>query len=291
MKKTAFLIPLFFCMVSLSCMQAVKVTTKYAVPAIGVTEGVITATQALDEREEYYLGRSVAVNLLKTYKLSTDQKKTEYLEMVGRTVALHSNDPVTYGGYHFAILDSDEINAFACPGGTIFITKGILNMTSSEDELAAIIAHEVSHVNSKDGMNSVKTSRWTQLAAIIGSATARSYGSEGFGQIVGLFEGSVNDIVKTIAVNGYGREQELAADKAALGILSSSGYDPGSLRKVLVKYADREKSDKKGFFKTHPGTDARIEKLKAIKTTDLKQEISSRDLEARQKRFLAALGR
>jgi len=271
-----------------ACIEAVKVTTKYAIPAITVTEGAIKATQALDDREEYYLGRSVAVNILKSYKLYTNQPQTEYVDIVGKSVAMNSDVPETYGGYHFAILDSKEVNAFACPGGIVFITKGLFDLLGSEDELAAVLAHEVAHVNNKDGMAAVKTSRWTQLLAIVGSATSRVYGSEGLNQIVGVFENSVNDIVQTIAVNGYSKDQEFAADEKAAKILDSSGYAPESVARVLATYMEREKSDHQGFFKTHPGAGERIKRLD---TQKYKNEVVAQSASARKKRFEIALGR
>ncbi|WP_051284023.1 M48 family metalloprotease [Desulforegula conservatrix] len=296
MKKITLISTMLFFMLFSSCMEAVKVTTKYAVPAIAVTEGAIKATEVLDEREEYYLGRSVGVNILKSYKLYTNPKHTEYVDLVGNSVAMHSDNPETYGGYHFAILDSKEINAFACPGGIIFITKGLLDMLKTEDELAAVLAHEVSHVNNKDGMNSVQTSRWTQLAAILGSAAARTYGSEGFGKIVGVFENSVNDIVSTIVVNGYSKDQEFAADGMAVRILGASGYDSGAIKRVLAAYGEREKSDHQGFFKTHPGAAGRMKRLEMLAQEDKPENatdgrVAAQAFDSRKKRFEDAFGR
>lgn len=297
MKKLILIFAVFLLLSFSSCMEAVKVTTKYAVPAIAVTEGAIKATEVLDEREEYYLGRSVGVNILKSYKLYTNPKHAEYVDLVGNSVVMHSDTPETYGGYHFAILDSKEINAFACPGGIIFITKGLLDMLKTEDELAAVLAHEVSHVNNKDGMNSVQTSRWTQLAAILGSAAARTYGSEGFGKIVGVFENSVNDIVSTIVVNGYSKDQEFAADGMAVRILDASGYDPGAVKRVLAAYGERERSDHQGFFKTHPGAAERMKRLDIQASADKSDNATDGKIAAqaffdsRKKRFEVAFGR
>lgn len=278
----------FICIFFPGCLGALKATTQYAVPAIMVAEGAYGAVQILDDREEYYLGRSVAVNILKKYKLLTDPALTEYVDLVGQTVAMNSENSGTYGGYHFAILDSDEVNAFACPGGIIFITKGLIRMLGSEDELAAVLAHEVAHVNAKDGMSSVETSRWTQLTAIVGSATSRAYGSPGLNQIVGVFENSVSDIVKTLVVNGYTKKQEYAADEAAAIILKASGYDPGAVLSVISTYAKREKSDHQGMFRTHPGAGERVKSLE----DKVKDGGSSPSfIEIRTKRFDHALGR
>jgi predicted Zn-dependent protease len=269
-----------------ACLSFFKATTQYAVPAIMVAEGTVIAARYLDDREEYYLGRTVAVNILKSYKLYMNETQTDYVGLVGKTVAMHSEDPETYGGYHFAILDSQEINAFACPGGIIFITKGLIDLVSSEDELAAVLAHEIAHVNSKDGMNSVQTSRWTQLVAITGAAVSRAYGSGGFNKIVGIFEQSVNDIISTVVVNGYSRKQEFSADENAVKILAASGYDHGAMMKVLKAYRKRETYDHMGFFKTHPGGDERIKSLeKALTATPYEMKSTAVSGSSRQARF------
>lgn len=261
MKKIT-LLPILCLFVFISgCLGALKATTEFGVPAIKVAEGAAKAARPISDSEEYYLGRSVAANIMGLYKLSDDPELLKYVNLVGKTVALNSKKPETYGGYHFAILDSKEINAMACPGGIIFVTKGLIGLTKSEDELAAVLAHEIGHIINKDGVNAVKSARWTQALAVLGSVAAQQYGSEGFGQLVGLFEGSVEDVVKTLVVNGYGRTQELEADKAAAEILASSGYDPEALTRVLEYYRQREGSDNTGFFKTHPGTSERIYSL------------------------------
>jgi predicted Zn-dependent protease len=245
------------------------------VPAIKVEEGAVKAARPISDSEEYYLGRTVAANIMGLYKLDDDPGLLKYVNLVGKSVALNSPKPEIYGGYHFAVLDSPEINAMACPGGIIFITKGLLGLLKSEDELAAVLAHEVGHIIHRDGVNSVKGARWTQALAVLGSAAAQQYGSEGFGQLVGLFEGSVEDVVKTLVVNGYGRTQELEADRAALSILKASGYDPGALMRVLEYYRQREGSDNTGFFKTHPGTSDRMASLEKENIKSSSSEVSN----------------
>lgn len=269
MKKIT-LLPIFCSFVFIAgCLGALKATTEFGVPAIKVAEGAAKAARPISDSEEYYLGRSVAANIMGLYKLFDDQELLKYVNLVGKTLALNSKKPETFGGYHFAVLDSKEINAMACPGGIIFVTNGLIGLTKSEDELAAVLAHEIGHIINKDGMNAVKSARWTQALAVLGSAAAQQYGSEGFGQLVGLFEGSVEDVVKTLVVNGYGRTQELEADKAAAENLASSGYDPGALTRVLEYYRQREGSDNTGFFKTHPGTSERISNLEKNQAKDV----------------------
>lgn len=220
------------------------------------------AARPISDEEEYYLGRAVAARILQTYPLMKEGKLTEYVNTIGSVLALHSEKPYTYGGYHFAILDSDEMNAFACPGGTILITKGMLMSAATEDELAAILAHEIAHINHRDGIASIKKSRWTEATVIIGSKAAQNYGPQELSQLTGIFEGSVDDIVKTLVVRGYGKSQEYDADKAALTYLSGSGYDPEALKDVLGRMVSSGKGSEGGIMKTHPGTTDRIDNIR-----------------------------
>jgi len=234
---------------------------------LGTIKSTADATQKaarpISEEEEYFVGRAVAAQIISSYPLSDDRGLTAYITKVGQTVALHSEKPYTYGGYHFALLDSDEVNAFACPGGTIFITKGMLKTAGNEDELAAVLAHEIAHVNHRDGIAAIKKSRWTEAATIIGSSAVKEYAAQDLSKLVSIFEGSIDDIVKTLVVNGYGRDQEYGADKAALTYLEKTAYDPSALKDFLGRLEAQGKSSKGGILKTHPGTSERVEKVKA----------------------------
>lgn len=243
-------------------------------------ETITKASREINEEEEYYVGRSVAARLLADNPLWDDSRLIAYVNRVGLTIARHSDKPVTYRDYHFAILDSVEANAFACPGGTIFITKGMLELTNSEDELAAVLAHEVAHINHRDGIAAISSSRWTEALTIIGSETAKTYGSKEMAKLTTIFEGSIDDVVKTLVVNGYGRSQEEAADRDALAYLVRAGYDPHGLEKFLERLAERGKGSKGGIFKTHPATSDRLAELRGEMPA-----ASTKTVEARQRRF------
>ncbi len=76
--------------------------------------------------------------------------------MLGQSLVIFSDRPETFGGYHFLLLDSNEINAFAAPGGLILVTRGMLQCCANEDELAAVLAHEIAHVEKKHGLTAIK---------------------------------------------------------------------------------------------------------------------------------------
>jgi beta-barrel assembly-enhancing protease len=222
------------------------------------------AARPMTDQEEYYVGRAVAATILGQYRLYRQERLTRYLNEVGQAVALASSRPTTYGGYHFALLDTPEINALACPGGIIFITVGMLKKAQNEEELAAILAHEVGHVSSKDGLKAIQRARWTEVATLLGTEAAKKLSGAELAKLVSLFEGSVNDVVKTLTVNGYSREQEAQADQNALIFLWRVGYDPRGLTDYLDKLAKEQTGGaKQGLFTTHPGMKDRLAKAKS----------------------------
>lgn len=228
-------------------------------------QSIRKAARPLSDDEEYYVGRAVAARITSTYPLYRNARLTEYLNLIGQSLALHTEKPTTFGGYHFALLDSPEINAFACPGGMILITRGMLSSVKSEDELAAVLAHEIAHVIHRDGVGAIKSSRWSEAVLVIGSNAAKEFGPKDTAKLVSLFEGSIDDVVKTLVVNGYGRDQERAADASALGYLAAAGYDPQGLIGYLTRLDQAGRGSKGGILATHPGTDERLEQVRQAK--------------------------
>lgn len=247
-------------------------------------ETVSKASREINDEEEYYVGRAVAARLLADTPLAEDSRLTAYVNRVGLTIARHSDKPVTYRDYHFAVINAPEVNAFACPGGTILVTRGMVDTVTSEDELAAVLAHEVAHINNRDGIGAISSSRWTEALTVIGSEAAKSYGSREVAQLTSIFEGSIDDVVKTLVVNGYSRSQEFAADRAAVTYLSRAGYDPRALQSFLGRLATKGGSEG-GIFKTHPGTQDRLEEVRgSMPASGAEPKL----VEARAKRFRQA---
>ena len=254
------LLYVFFC-VSTGYAIDLSGSTKYFNSAKKAAGSITNAARSISDEEEYYVGRAVAAKILGTYQLLENRELTRYVNLVGKTITLSSDKPFTYNGYHFGVLDTDEVNAFACPGGTILITKGMIKATRSEDELAAVLAHEVAHISNRDGIGAISSSRWTEALTIIGSEAAKTYGPSYVSKLVDIFEGSIDDIFKTLIVNGYGRSQELAADTSALQYLEKSGYNPAALNDFLGHLSEVGQATGGGMTKTHPGTSDRIKNI------------------------------
>jgi predicted Zn-dependent protease len=232
-----------------------------AAGAIGrSSEAVGRAAEEITPEQEYYLGRAVGANILTNYRIwNGSPALTAYLNRICNTIVINSPRPEIYNGYHVAILDSDEINAFATSGGHIFITRGLIACTDSEDSLAAVIAHEISHIQLKHGIKAIKTSRFTQALLVTGSSAA-GVAAEGLSlpELTDIFGKSVEEVVTTLVNNGYSQTQEFDADNNALALMAAAGYEPSALLSMLQVLEKNQKNRPGGFNKTHPTPARRI---------------------------------
>jgi predicted Zn-dependent protease len=218
----------------------------------------------LTPQEEYYLGRAVAARILGQYKVLADDSRTQYLNTLGLLLARASERPETYGGWHFLLLDSDEVNAFAAPGGFVFVTRGLYATCATEEQLAAVLAHEVSHVTLRHGLGAIKNDRLTEAFTIIGTEAVKEYSPAQIAKLTAAFEGSINDIANKMIVSGYSQGQEYAADAAAAHVAWRAGYDPAGLTEFLAALGEKGKQGaKQGFFSTHPPPEDRLSKAEA----------------------------
>jgi len=217
----------------------------------------------ITEEEEYYIGRTVAALILSRYPVYNHKTLTSYVNYVGSGVAIYSDRPEIYAGYHFLILDSEEINALSAPGGFIFISKGLLKKCKNEEMLASILAHEIGHVNAKHGLKSIKKSRLIDAFKIIGQEAAQRYAPEKLSQLTDIFEGVLGDIVEKLIERGYDRKYEYEADKLGVKFAVRTGYDPHGLSDFIeTMAAEASKSGLKGWFKTHPSPQDRLARVK-----------------------------
>jgi predicted Zn-dependent protease len=291
---------LLFSMVISGCKSMEAVTNIGT--SIGVATGRITESQAesisksakavaktfkdFTPEQEYYIGRTIAAVILNKYRPYSDQKANDYINLLGQTLAKASDMPETFGGYHFLIQDSDEINALAAPGGLIFITRGILKLCKTEDAVAAVLAHEIGHVQAKHGLQAIKKSRVTSAITTLGVEGAKSFGGEELAGLTKTFENSIADITATLVNNGYSRNFERQADQAAVTILQRVGYDPNGLVAMLQVMGENLKPGGHDFAKTHPSPQSRIVDIQKIIGT----YATVNKPDTRQQRFLAALG-
>jgi len=246
--------------------------------AVGTATGVISGDQAesiqkagkavarsfedFTPEQEYTIGRAVGAQLLERYPPYDSPALNTYLNTLGQALALASDMPETFNGYHFLALDSDQINAFAAPGGMVFVTRGLLRCCRSEDAAAAVLAHEIGHVQHRHGMQAIEKSRITEALSTVAAEGAKSLGGAQLAQLTRIFEGTIADITATLVNAGYSRAFESQADQAAVTIMARVGYDGSALVDMLEQMKGRLAPGGLDFAKTHPSPQSRIDEVR-----------------------------
>ncbi|MBP5156944.1 MAG: M48 family metalloprotease, partial [Treponema sp.] len=165
-------------------------------------DAIAKSKEEISPEQEYYIGREVAAKILSSNRLYQNSAATEYVNQICTAITSSSDMPDIFNGYHVGILDSKEINAVSTPGGHIFVTRGLLECASSEDEVAAVIAHEIGHIQLKHAVKSIKTSRLNEatLSTIeaAGSVVTGSAYQDGVGS-------SVDELMTTLSTTGYSK--------------------------------------------------------------------------------------
>lgn len=208
----------------------------------------------------YFLGRAVSANILASYKPYTGNPAlTRYVNLICKTIVINSPDIELFNGCYVSILDSPEFNGFASPGGHIFVTKGLVELVSTEDMLAAVIAHELAHIKLKHGSSIIADMRfYDDMLSISDQAVELSGRNSPAVQRLMNFRDSVTALIDTMFKNGYSQTQEFEADQEALILLALSGYNPRALPEVLGLLQRAEASKTIGLTATHPSPQERI---------------------------------
>ncbi len=241
--------------------------------------------QDITPEQEYYIGRAVGAVILNQYEPYDVDRVNDYLNLLGQTLAMASDRPELFSGYHFLVLDSGEINAFATPSGLIFVTRGMLRLTRNEGMVAAVLAHEIGHVVNKHGLKAIKQSRITSALGKIAVTAGETLGGQELASLTMDFKDSIGDITGTLITSGYSRVNEYDADRQAVKILSRLGYDPGGLIDLLEEMDKQLVPGGQDFAKTHPEPQKRINAVSRY----VERQYAGPNTEARQKRYETAL--
>lgn len=238
------LLTLTFCLTLASC--ATNDRARDEGPSVGERE---KRAEAL--KREIDLGREMAARLAGTMGVVLGQKElTEYLNLVAATLARGTSRPEI--SYRVGILKSKAPNAYATPGGYLFVTEGLLKSLKSEHELAAILGHEIAHVTERHIFNEV----FKETSFV--DTLARSAGGGGGAVAAGLSK-AANQGLEVLLDTGYGAEKESESDQVGMMLAAAAGYKPDALIDVLKRLAPLEGSSK--LDKTHPPFSARIQAL------------------------------
>jgi len=219
-----------------------------------VGQQVKKATEDVPEPKEIEMGGGIASNLLGAAPLLQNRAVQKYVNDVGRWLALQTERPDL--PWQFGVLDDNDINAFAAPGGYVFITKGLLSHMKSEAELAGVLAHEISHVLRKHHLAAIKkVARTGLMAEFAGQALKEKGGSPEFLKLV--------NAGTELYARGLDKDDEFEADRMGVVIAARGGYDPYGLPAVLQTLQSLNAQDSKLalMFKTHPALADRLSLL------------------------------
>jgi beta-barrel assembly-enhancing protease len=243
---------------------------------------MVKTVKASGEEEEIALGQQWAATLLGAAPLWRDEAAQTYVNQVGRWLTLHSERPQL--PWRFGVLDSPNINAFATPGGHVFVTRGLLAQMRSEAELAGVLAHEIAHVLRKHHLNAVLKQQGVGIGAELLSQYAAHKGKH-----AGTTEKVLGGL-KEVAVRGLDKKDEYEADRMALVIAARAGYDPYGLVQVLqtLQTLNAQDSALALLFDTHPAPAARLDALEVAAGAQLDAQAGQPQHADRYARYIRA---
>ena len=212
------------------------------------------------EEETYYystdkevkMGESISKQVESEYPPVEDLLIQQRVQEIGKKIAAVCDRKEV--GYHFKVLKNDEINAFALPGGFIYVNSGLLIKTSGDDEVAAVLAHEVGHIVARHSIKKLQGVMGYSLARILMVVVPQA------GEV-----GATADAAFTEIILGYGREDELLADRLGARYAKLAGYNPRAMISFLEKLQETNRYKPlapKSYFKTHPYVPDRIREVK-----------------------------
>jgi len=238
------------------------IAMRTAILAVVLLAGLFAAGTALaSSAKEEQIGKEIYDQITAQMPVYNDPAFNDYVNAVGQKLAAHSDRPDIK--YTFTVLDSPDINAFATPGGYVYINRGLVTYMACEAQLAAVLAHEIAHITARHSARQQRAQTTTNVAATVLAILSRS------GDV-----GEATALWGTAAVRGYGRDMELEADSLGAKFMAAAGYDRNAVIEVLSLLKDNERFEKKraretgkeartyhGLFATHPRSDTRLQEV------------------------------
>ena len=214
----------------------------------------------VDEQRELEIGHEAHEHIINRYGYYDNPRLQEYVSQIGQALVPHTHRPGL--NYRFTVLDSPVVNAFATPG-YVYITRGMLAMLNSEAELAGVLGHELGHITARHTARMIGRQQTVDVIKLLLDVTTDS----------ALLDNMAN-VLGEAHVRGYGRENELEADRLGARYAALAGYDPEALFEVIrilkdqetheVRVAAREGREPRvyhGLFSTHPDNDDRLQEV------------------------------
>ncbi len=214
----------------------------------------------ISTRQEVAIGESLVEDIESKNKVTQDSTLADYINQVGQKIASGSDRRDVE--YHFKVLESEEINAFACPGGFIYIYAGLLRIMDNEAQLAGVLAHEIGHVVARHSVKRLQQVLGLQVLLSLALGESSELAQKALATGMGVI------------LQGYSRQNEFEADYNGAYYMTKAGYNPEGMIQLFGKFEEMEKGRKNAFLDqllaSHPPTPDRIAKVKEhIKLFDL----------------------
>jgi predicted Zn-dependent protease len=239
-----------------------------ALALCGAYSTVTRQAMAMTEQQELEIGKQGHQAVLQRYRVYNNPGLQKYVSYVGNKLAEKGDRP--HLKYSFLVLDTDEVNAFALPGGYIYITRALMAYLNTEAELAAVLGHEIGHVTAKHAARQESAAKaanlGTTLAAILGAMYVPGLNPNISKDLLDVGSGAL--------LSGYGRDNELEADQIGAQLLAKTGYEPQAIIDVISTLKDQESYEFKlarleerkphayhGLFASHPDNDTRLREI------------------------------
>ena len=197
--------------------------------------------------KEVAIGDSLARYINKEYEINTDIDVNERVSRIAKRIEDVSDRVEIF--YTVQVINKDEVNAFALPGGFIYLYKGLVDAVDNDDQLAGVIAHEIGHITAKHAMKSLQAQHGYNFLQVLAITTGNSSMAPG----INLAFGSI--------LTGYAREDEFLADRLSVKYMEKAGYDPNEMKKFLEKLHEinaKKPIRRFSYWRTHPATTQRI---------------------------------
>lgn len=217
---------------------------------------ILSSSQEMGYKSERTIGESLALEVFRRFGMPVnDPALQKYVNLVGVAVARNSLRPGI--PYRFVVIRSPLQNAFACPGGIIFISSALMKTVQTEAQLASVLAHEVAHVGHKHALQSIKRAQFFQGIGKITAATMKGEKGQQFASMIG-------DLQTVLFDRGLDQNMEFEGDATAMETAYRAGYNPRGMIEVLqaLKRLEADSQKRGSWFSTHPPLNARIQKTR-----------------------------
>jgi predicted Zn-dependent protease len=232
-------------------------------PALGdLMQLLAQSMDQIDEPREIEIGKQLAAMLLGSKPLYPDMATQRYINRLGRWISLQTSRPNL--PWTFAVLDDPGFNAFAAPGGYVFVTKGLMDRVADESELAGILSHEITHVTEKHHLKAMATAARTGMVAQVVSSQLKN-------DLGGLVSSQLINLGRNVYSRGLDQGDEFEADRTGVTLATRAGFDPYGLVAVLQQLRTAAPDD--ALFalslSTHPPAQLRLNQLEEAMGTRL----------------------